>query len=118
MSQLSYFSCNKFEYDNKCLSMVFGNSKGEKLLAIIICRSTAGAARIKKPAGKSGPGHLAESGPQKRRKGRIILGLGVLDKQDFAFFCRKFLTAAGWAVRQTTARYMDAGFAWFLRRFA
>jgi len=74
--------------------MVFGKSKGEKLLAIIICRSTAGAARIKKPAGKSGPGHLAESGPQKRRKGRIILGLGILDKQDFAFFCRKFLEPA------------------------
>ncbi|MFZ2999544.1 MAG: hypothetical protein WA071_04390 [Undibacterium umbellatum] len=118
MSQLSYFSCNKFEYDNKCLSMVFGKSKGEKLLAIIICRSTAGAARIKKPAGKSGPGHLAESGPQKRRKGRIILGLGILDKQDFAFFCRKFLEPALRLSTLTGRCHGYAGFAWFLGSFA
>jgi hypothetical protein len=90
---------------------VFGNSKGEKLLAIIICRSTAGAARIKKPAGKSGPGHLAESGPQKRRKGRIILGLGILDKQDFAFFCRKFCTLALMLTSEVSKGLISTGFA-------
>jgi len=97
--------------------MVFGNSKGEKLLAIIICRSTAGAARIKKPAGKSGPGHLAESGPQKRRKGRIIPGLGILDKQDFAFFCRKFHVLARRPGREAAAGHGYAGFAWFFCSF-
>jgi len=97
---------------------VFGNSKGEKLLAIIICRSTAGAARIKKPADKSGPGHLAESGPQKRRKGRIILGLGILDKQDFAFFCRKFCHLAPPVCRRVAKGLISTGFARYCGIFA